>query len=146
MAITDQPLVLEITEYDIETLEANKKRLLDQITPIVDYFAFDKVKRIMTMLDWEWSFPDGKKRVPHISELVETGRNLLTEVATKDIDYATTGGLKASKVNSDESDDIILKLEFVAESFDYDFVRVLLDDRAEVSGMTITNPDDELPF
>lgn len=147
MTISDQPLVLEITQYDVETLEANKKKLLAQITPLIDFFAFDKVKRIMTMLDWEWTnLTDGKRRVPHVSELIDTAKMLLTHVATENIDESSTGGFRASKIKSDNSDDMILRLEFIAESYDFDCVELINRDREEVSGMTISNPEDELPF
>ena len=56
----------------------------DVIWDIMNNFDFEKVHRVMTVLDWKWALVDSEHTaVPDIQHLRDTARNMLTECASR---------------------------------------------------------------
>ncbi len=67
-----------------------------QIDEIMDYFDFDRVKKVMDFLKWEWGYPG---EVPEVAQIRQLARKLLNEAANSHISrYSTgTGGFNVYK-------------------------------------------------
>lgn len=76
-----------------------------QILEIIDAFDFEKVHRVMELLDWKWSIrksENGKfeEEVPSLAKLIIQANNLLRRVAEEENPNGTTvstGGFEAIK-------------------------------------------------
>ena len=56
----------------------------DAIWDIMNNFDFDKVHRVMTVLDWRWALADSEHTaVPDIQQIRDTARNMLTECTSR---------------------------------------------------------------
>ena len=94
----------------------------DAIEDILDEFDFEKVKKVMDLLDWTWC--DADDGVPRIGELRKKARQLLKECAFKvllsseiDTDYCiATGGFRASAYKYD--DNVYFRLAYELASWD----------------------------
>ena len=65
----------------------------DQIEEILDYFDFEKVAKVMEVLDWKWW---SLGEVPGTGPLRRKARELLRDVAQKPpASYVYTAGFKA---------------------------------------------------
>ena len=86
---------------------------LAKIDDIMRNFNFEKVHKVMEMLDWKWAMT--KYGVPTVEELKVEARRLL-EDATHEETQVATGGLRAvyEKNGSDDPDPYI-GLEFIVE-------------------------------
>lgn len=63
------------------------------IDEILDEFDFEKVHKVMVVLDWKWHNTDG---VPSIGDLRRMARSLLQHVvSSREINTAASGGLTA---------------------------------------------------
>jgi hypothetical protein len=109
--------------------------MTDQLRLVIDEimkdFKFAKVQRVMETLNWRW-LPLG--RVPTVSDLRKTARELLTEAANGgDGCCCETGGFSASNNMSTEVGDegAHLTLEFTLESSAYN-EEWLKDEEGEV--------------
>ena len=82
-----------------------------KIEDIMENFNFDKVHKIMTMLDWKWAMT--ANGVPSMDELRAEAKRLLIDAAVERTCVAT-GGFRAV-YESDGSDDPYIGLEFIVE-------------------------------
>ena len=84
------------------------------VREVMSAFDFEKVHRVMQLLDWKWvekpGVFDGNESVPTIGRLATTALNLLSECANHPGDhFIATGGLVAMKSGNN------LSLQFVVE-------------------------------
>jgi hypothetical protein len=84
---------------------------------IVAEFDFERVKTVMTAIDWKWSFPSGDFRVPTEDEMKSFALRLVRDVIvgakkTKQRFGLSSGGFSA--IAYGEGDKVTL--EFVVES------------------------------
>lgn len=94
----------------------------NQIEDIIDEFDFERVKKVMDFLEWEWV--DAEIAIPRIGELRKKARLLLSEVAIKvlcnaEIDAESniaTGGFRASAYKYD--DKVQFRLTFELAEYD----------------------------
>lgn len=88
----------------------NQQEMIDEI---MDFFDFDKVHKVMTMLDWKWALNNGLE-IPDKSIIRKHARRLLKEVLinkkNEEYYYISSGGFKATW-QYDE-----LNLEFILET------------------------------
>ena len=96
------------------------------IEEVLDAFDFDKVHKVMTMLDWYYAIPDQGEfveMVPTHYMLIKTANKLLREVSQyedKQRHEIATGGFRAV---FDEDEDLELRFEIetsVSFTKDYD--------------------------
>ena len=94
------------------TMLTEEKRMFWQprIDYILDEFDFEKVRKVMTELDWQWQ----SEGVPLISQLRARARYLLWDAIEKDCNVST-GGLSVRW----EDDDI--RLSFVVEGMSSEY-------------------------
>lgn len=88
------------------------QRQQDAMDNIMDYFDFEKVRRVMELLDWKWG-PIGN-RVPEVFEIRQSARRLIKEAIEKYKGSIATGGLWVD-YSEDENGDIALDLSFKLE-------------------------------
>ena len=88
-----------------------------QIDEIMDWFDFDKVHKVMTLLNWEWSKTNG---VPAVGDMRAAVRGHLKEAAKQG--FCSTGGFSALRIdgNEDGKDWVKMKLSFEVASWDMD--------------------------
>ena len=90
-----------------------------RIKQIIKNFNFNKVRKVMTFLNWTWH---SSSRPPTIKDLKGTALRLLTDVEnSNDKGYIchSIGGFSASKVpNSDSPFGYNLCLDFTIESWE----------------------------
>lgn len=85
----------------------NKKN--DIINHLIDKFDFEKVHKVMVVLDWKWVNCDA---VPDIKKMKEHVRSLFNDLyIKKNLMYVQCGGFKLSKEKEDDID--IFILEFI---------------------------------
>lgn len=65
------------------------KTLEQHIEEVMDWFDFEKVHRVMTMLDWKWASIDA---VPDIPDPRKEVRRLMTPLWNSDNEFIGTGG------------------------------------------------------
>jgi len=93
----------------------------DLILDCLDEFDFDKVRRVMTLLDWKYAV---SKEVPDIQTLRKNARKYLTEAAKealqKNCEFTcSTGGFRyEAKLYS--YDFVWLRMSFIIEEWDND--------------------------
>jgi len=78
---------------------------------IAEYFEFEKVHKVMSVLGWQWAITNG---VPKIAQIVSEARRLCMRVYESDIKSISTGGFVAEY--DEESD--ILSLFFKVASWE----------------------------
>lgn len=83
----------------------------EKIQSIMDNFAFDKVRKVMELLNWRWAFSEG---VPTMDELRKEARRLLVESAKERLPIAT-GGFRAVWEDDPNGLDPYIGLEFIVE-------------------------------
>lgn len=86
-----------------------------KIEDIIRDFNFEKVHKVMEMLDWKWAM--SRYDVPTIEELKAEARRLLVEAATEETQVAT-GGFRAVYEKSNDvtfDPDPYIALEFIVE-------------------------------
>jgi hypothetical protein len=87
--------------------KSRKKSNHDLIEDIMNDFDFDKVRKVMVVLNWHWSQVE---QTPTVDEMKRTARRLLRDLCENDeIDFVSTGGFEASKRDGG------LELRFIAE-------------------------------
>ena len=98
----------EVVKTSPSTAESNLSE-----TDIMRDFNFEKVHKVMEMLDWKWVMT--KYGVPTIEELKGEARRLLVRAAVEETNVAT-GGFRAVYEKSGPSDpDPFISLEFILE-------------------------------
>lgn len=86
---------------------------LAKIDDIMHNFNFEKIHKVMEMLDWKWAMT--KFGVPTIEELKEEARRLLVEAANGETQVATGGFRAVCEKNGADDPDPFISLEFVLE-------------------------------
>lgn len=90
-------------ESSLLSAENNEPTLQDLVNPVLEGFDFDKVQRVMQVVDWKWAFTrsNGSLSVPSVDDLKDRARVLL-ESAIRQYQYndeypyiVATGGLYA---------------------------------------------------
>jgi hypothetical protein len=71
-----------------------KKWQKKAIKEIMEEFDFDKVHKVMLILDWKWGY---EPKTPTVDQLRATAEELLTKSTIGDINphYVSTGGFEA---------------------------------------------------
>ena len=88
----------------------------DKINEIIKNFDFEKVRKVMVALEWQWH---GNDESPTVGELMLSAQKHLTYVCDKEDDWTvSSGGFEASKRNG------MLTLKFVVEEWDADLEEV----------------------
>ncbi len=119
------PGFFEEMEYRIKPGDPYLKKssycTVDDINEILDCFDFEKVKKVMDFLNWEWARCDG---VPEIYELRKFARQMLNDVvadiikSTENTYCLECGGFRAEANVYDDDEKIYLRLSFNLESWD----------------------------
>jgi hypothetical protein len=108
-------------KWSIEPKKTVYNDSTNDINEILDNFDFEKVKRVMDFLNWEWA---GSNGVPEIYELRQHARKLMNTAVTeclksKGTDYTTECGGFRVECNKYEGDPkIYLRLSFNLESWE----------------------------
>lgn len=96
----------------------------DSIDEIIDWFDFERVRRVMAFMEWEWHDSGG---VPEIPELRRHARRLLNQAAegllrdnqSDDSRFAVScGGFTAVANRYEDTDKIYLRLTFAIAEWD----------------------------
>ena len=93
----------------------------DDIDDILYCFNFEKVKKVMDFLNWEWVGSDG---VPEIYELRKHSRKLMNRAVTECIkskqqDYFTEcGGFRVECNKYEDDPKVYIRLSFNLESWE----------------------------
>ena len=86
----------------------------DKIEYILDNFDWEKVRKVMEVLDWKWSTSASNEMViPSFSTLRRNAKALLIQVSEGDYDSIKTGGFAACKLPDGH-----LELRFEIDSID----------------------------
>jgi len=80
------------------------------IDEIMDWFDFEKVAKVMSVLEWKWV--TAEEGVPSVGEIRQCARKLLKQGIEQKTTIAT-GGLRATYFH-----DEYVKLEFIIEEMD----------------------------
>jgi len=83
----------------------------EQIKLIMNDFDFKKIHSTMKFLNWKWSYENGEKKVPTVSDLISVAEFCLNKVANSTDDSTTfnVGGFEADKKDN------MLELRFILE-------------------------------
>ena len=106
-----------LSDTDINKIVEETKNNYEKICRILIEFNFDKVRKVMEALDWNWATWEDEYDVSHHMEIPSTyalrcqAYKLLKD-ALKDKTTVCTGGFEASYEDGD------LSLKFVVESFE----------------------------
>ena len=104
----------EVVKTAPTTAESNLTgRELAKIDDIMRNFNFEKVHKVMEILDWKWVMT--KYGVPTIEELRGEARRLLVEAANGETQVATGGFRAVYEKNGANDPDPFISLEFVLE-------------------------------
>ena len=93
------------------------------IAEVVESFDFEKIHRVMTVLDWKWAMDNGVAMVPTHYRIIKQAEKLLKEVSQyedKQRHEIATCGFRAV---FDENEDLELRFEIetsVSFNDDYD--------------------------
>lgn len=89
-----------------------------RIEEVLDNFDFQKVLKVMRLLNWKWATKNGDLKVPSLYQIMSTANMLLNDVVhyigTNGHKEASCGGLKAS-VNA--KGDLSLSFEITCYTF-----------------------------
>jgi len=86
------------------------EKMKELISKIIQNFDFEKVHRVMLIVDWHWG---SVNRVPSISNLIICAEELLREISKYKTGCSISkGGFKATKINT-ERDGEGLELKFI---------------------------------
>lgn len=65
------------------------KTLEQHVDEVMDWFDFEKVHKVMTILDWKWANVDG---VPSVADLRKQVRHMMRSLWDSNNQYTCTGG------------------------------------------------------
>ena len=85
----------------------------DAIDGIMDYFNFEKVLKVMELLEWEWQ--DAEEGIPTVPELRQQARRLL-KMSLKEKTNTSTGGFHVMYESSEDGGEFI-QLMFAVEEW-----------------------------
>lgn len=80
------------------------KKIIKILDEIMDEFDFEKVKKTMDALGWQWAYAKGENGVPTLDEIKQAAANLLWDLATDpdpEITIHAIGGFRAERDFSD---------------------------------------------
>lgn len=86
------------------------QRQQDALDDLLDYFDFEKVRKVMELLDWQWARIN---RVPEAFEIRQSARKLIKQ-AIEDRSSMATGGLWVD-YSEEDNGDIFIDLSFKVE-------------------------------
>ena len=115
------PSWLEENSYRLKKKESTYDDPTDDIDEILDCFNFEKVKKVMDFLNWEWF---GSNGVPEIYELRQHARKLMNTAVTECIkskhqDYFTEcGGFRVECNKYEDDPKMYIRLSFNLESLE----------------------------
>lgn len=93
-----------------------QKFFRSRLDELLKEFDFDKVHKIMDLLNWRWAgvigIPEEEDMIPVIRDLFDSIKGAITR---KERSFAATGGFKLA-YNPDEDDEITLTFEAVTYS------------------------------
>jgi DNA-binding HxlR family transcriptional regulator len=95
----------------------------DAIDGIMDYFNFEKVLKVMELLEWEWK--DAEEGIPTVPELRQEVRRLL-RMAFKEKTDVSTGGFHV-RYESDADGGEFIQLMFAVEEWYEDVEKDLVE-------------------
>ena len=107
--------------WSIEPVASDYDDPTNDINEILDNFSFEKVKKVMDFLNWEWF---GSNGVPEIYELRQHARKLMNTAATECVksqqqDYFTEcGGFRVEANKYEGNAKVYLRLSFNLESWE----------------------------
>lgn len=88
------------------------------IEHIMRHFDFEKVWRIMVMLNWKWATNDGMSmKIPSVEYITETALGLLKKLDALEAREVGTGGLVASRKKPDGRWEYALAFEAVKSEY-----------------------------
>lgn len=96
---------------------ANEEAVKHLLNNVFDNFDFEKVKKTMDALDWQWAYAKGENGVPTLDEIKAEAARLMWDCANMDEDVIATGGLRVEKDFSDP-DDPWMRLTFEVTDWD----------------------------
>ena len=82
----------------------DKDKLAAVLDDIFDNFDFERVKKTMDALGWQWAYAKGENGVPTLDEIKQAAANLLWDLATDpdpEITIHAIGGFRAERDFSD---------------------------------------------
>ena len=85
----------------------------DAIDGIMDYFDFEKVLKVMELLEWEWQ--DAEEGIPTVPELRQQARRLL-KMSLKEKTNPSTGGFHVMYESREDGSEFI-QLMFAVEEW-----------------------------
>jgi len=95
----------------------------DAIDGIMDYFNFEKVLKVMELLEWEWQ--DAEEGIPTLPELRQQARRLL-KMAFQEKTNTSTGGFHV-RYESDADGGEFIQLMFAVEEWYEDVEKDLVE-------------------
>lgn len=84
-----------------------------QIAQVLGEFDFQKVRRVMELLDWRWA--DAENGIPEIHEMVAVATRLLVDLKDFETHENSTGGFTAFWFNDGDAEKVPA-LRFVVET------------------------------
>ena len=85
----------------------------DAIDGIMDYFNFEKVLKVMELLEWEWQ--DAEEGIPTVPELRQQARRLL-KMSLEEKTNTSTGGFHVMYESNEDGSEFI-QLMFAVEEW-----------------------------
>lgn len=83
---------------------ANEEAVKHVLDNVFDNFDFEKVKKTMDALDWQWAYAKGENGVPTLDEIKAEAARLMWDCVNMDDDVIATGGFRVEKDFSDPND------------------------------------------
>ena len=94
---------------------------LERIDQVMDSFDFEKVLKVMKVLDWKYADPDGTLVNPDIARLRRVARSCLRNAYRCSVKYGDdasicgSGGFEARYDPADKEEHEMFTLRFIAE-------------------------------
>lgn len=91
---------------------------------VIEHFDFERVYKVMKLLEWQWCSASTEDKVPTIGALVNTARKLLIEAGSKvyansrNVFMVSGGGFKAT-ATLEQDGEVILELCFYVTEFNW---------------------------
>ena len=94
----------------MQTLEQRQA----EIEAIIEAFDFEKVQKVMRLLNWKYFDTPVEETAPSIERLEKLARYHLEAIIKENIISSASGGFRASNVKNEEGRRLVL--EFIVES------------------------------
>lgn len=83
---------------------ANEEAVKEVLDNVFDNFDFERVKKTMDALNWQWAYAKSENGVPTLDEIKAEAARLMWDCANMDDDVIATGGFRVEKDFSDPND------------------------------------------